>query len=40
MTFMSQTIAEKTQPGQRQSIEESSKYLFFFFIFFFVLNKS
>ena len=25
MTFMSQTIAEKTQPGQRQSIEESSK---------------
>lgn len=29
MTFMSQTIAEKTQPGQRQSIEESSKCLFF-----------
>ncbi|GJJ68791.1 synaptobrevin homolog YKT6 [Entomortierella parvispora] len=24
MTFMSQTIAEKTQPGQRQSIEESN----------------
>ncbi|KAF9903245.1 palmitoyltransferase [Lobosporangium transversale] len=24
MTFMAQTIAEKTQPGQRQSIEESS----------------
>lgn len=28
MTFMSQTIAEKTQPGQRQSIEESSTFLF------------
>ncbi|KAF8978442.1 palmitoyltransferase [Entomortierella lignicola] len=24
MTFMAQTIAEKTQPGQRQSIEESN----------------
>lgn len=32
MTLMAQTIAERTQPGQRQSIEESSKYL--------LLNKS
>lgn len=30
MTLMAQTIAERTQPGQRQSIEESSKYFFSF----------